>query len=371
MKFVAVDDEMESIKDDWIDSDKEDVNQKYKKLNVIYFKKGSGEVVIYLKDITDQDDRRAIAKHQFENILKCGLIGGNKFNNAIFENDFAEGNWEMPGISARVSNGPEFNVVCSLKRRKGIKISACHFIKSNQWNNLGEVACIRSFEHTERQLMYSMLYGCTKLTGSSIPNLYSEPSEFVLEKENDVTLTPPIKGELFLIWTRGNPCITIDDLVDNGGYCCAVWYKEMMNVLLRDKGAKMYLFYGEKSGAHKDIQVRLCGTVAKKAMYPTAENFNTIRDLVDIFFADYNCRDDDCRDLLRRFETSASHNGIGVVYTVDGNSVIFSKSVMDANLLCCLIAGQKSLCFINSLANPIAILNTWTGDDSSIEYQTW
>lgn len=85
MKFVAVDDEMESIKDDWIDSDKEDVNQKYKKLNVIYFKKGSGEVVIYLKDITDQDDRRAIAKHQFENILKCGLIGGNKYMQELYK----------------------------------------------------------------------------------------------------------------------------------------------------------------------------------------------------------------------------------------------------------------------------------------------
>lgn len=280
MKFVAIDNSTQSIVNDWIDSGKID-DQKYRNPRKIYFKKGSGEVVIYLNGI-NLEDRRAVAKQQFENILKCGLLSKNiircnnkgyahakgennldrttSFNSNIFENKFLQtlqrdklldsfvsyknstneqediitqnplglsDRWQMPGIAVRVSHNKdenEFPVMCSMKISRPSKCNANDFFQKGDWKNLFSdtppTKAFGNYEHTERQLFYSMVCGNTE----------------------NVTQTQMKDNDTFFIWTKGNPCITQDNFPDNGGYCCAVWYKNIIKKLV-GKNSKVFLYF--------------------------------------------------------------------------------------------------------------------------------
>lgn len=291
IKFVAIDKNTGSIVNDWIDSGKID-DQKYLNPRKIYFKKGSGEVVIYLNGITNLEDRRAVAKQQFENILKCGLLSKNiircdnkgyahakgknnldrttSFNSNIFENKFLQilqrdevlvfssslknltynqkniitqnplglsDRWQMPGIAVRVSNsGDEFTVMCSMKISRPSDCNANDFFQEGDWQNLFSVQtkAFGNYEHTERQLFYSMVCGNTELHELHVvtPLTLPKPPTPTQMKDNDT----------FFIWTNGNPCITQDNFPDNGGYCCAVWYKNIIKKLV-GKNSKVFLYF--------------------------------------------------------------------------------------------------------------------------------
>lgn len=371
MKFVAIDNSTQSIVNDWIDSGKID-DQKYRNPRKIYFKKGSGEVVIYLNGI-NLEDRRAVAKQQFENILKCGLLNKNKntFNYKIFAQQFNGQNWQMPGIAVRVSNsGDEFTVMCSMKISRPSDCNANDFFQEKDWKNLFSntppTKAFGNYEHTERQLMFSMLHRSINLTKTDNNKL-----RFSNQQKTKCTPVAPSENDSFFVWTKGNPCISIDDLVDNGGYCCAVWYKHIIKDLL--KGAKMHLYYGDKSGTSKDIHVRLCGYGKNKPnCYPNHENFKRIAGLVDIFSVNSTCDTKEDSEAFRAVlqEYNRSENAKILLYITD-YYISYLKNIINTNYLRCSISGRNSHCIPTTQDATIKILNTWMGNDSNIEYRQW
>lgn len=139
----------------------------------------------------------------------------------------------------------------------------------------------------------------------------------------------------------------------------------MINNLLYSCGAKMLLYYGVKSGASKDIHVRLCGRYRnnKSNCYPNNDNFKSIAGLVDIFFVDSICSAGDF------FGGTQPDNYL--CYCAGENMFFLKRSVPDNNRLCCYISKNNSFHCSASAYDPVAILNTWTGNISSVEYQTW
>ncbi len=373
MKFVAIDKNTGSIVNDWIDSGKID-DQKYRNPRKIYFKKGSGEVVIYLKEITNPEDRRAVAKQQFENILKCGLLNKNKstFNDKIFAQQFNGQNWQMPGIAVKVAHNRNENaVMCSMKISRPSDCNANDFFQEKDWENLFSktppTKAFGNYEHTERQLMFSMLHKSINLTKTNNNKL-----RFSNQQKTKRTPVVPSENDSFFVWTKGNPCISIDDLVDNGGYCCAVWYKHIIKDLL--KGAKMHLYYGEKSGVSKDIQVRLCGRAKnnKSNCYPNHKNFERIAGLVDIFSVDsMDATKEDSEAFYAVLQKYNHSENAKIPFDIIDYNMFYLKNIINTDYLCCCIIGQNAHCISTTHDDPIKILNTWMGNGSNIEYRQW
>lgn len=249
--------------------------------DVVYYeevgkgKKAEKRIVIYLPS-SFGGNRVEEAKKQFENILNSGLIADGNFNLKYVDipatwkdNEKISKTRQMPGIAVRIDstikkdgekNIETFPVVRATKSAGKVGgTDATKFLTNESWESLfsKEVknkqryydenhkaediepirggALLDDGEHTERQLFYSLIYN----------NIISDnKGRITLQKEK----APSASESTFFVWTRGNPCITDNNFHhDNGGICCSVWYRSVLQPKLKEVSSQMRIYFNNKS----------------------------------------------------------------------------------------------------------------------------